>query len=45
MALQRRWKLYGVDAVKSGAMAAVRQRAIEIYLEKETCQSMFAKYK
>jgi hypothetical protein len=39
MALQWRWKLYNANAGKSGAMATVRQQAIEIYLEKEICQS------
>jgi hypothetical protein len=35
MALRWRWKLYDTDVGKSEAMAAVRQQAIEIYLEKE----------
>jgi hypothetical protein len=39
MALRWRWKLYDANTGKSGAMAAVRQQAIEIYLEKEICQS------
>jgi hypothetical protein len=44
MALQWRWKLYNANAGKSGVMAAVRQQAIEIYLEKKNMSIKLARY-
>jgi hypothetical protein len=35
--------VHGVAMALSADVAAARRRAVEIYLEKETCQLMFAK--